>query len=121
MILILLGGFAISETNAQANCKPADCKPCPPGCCIINCCIDKSAASADSNTDILFFTAMTQGLVAEEKVSGKTGKACNVPCRQSAKNATPVSIINTGASCLPVVSCTAPASSVAVADQKPNK
>lgn len=99
MILVLLGGVAISGLNAQA-CKPADCKPCPPGCCIIKCCPGTSAAAASATTnqlpaDVLFASLPIGGQDSSRNTANMSRKEMNA-CKPACK---------TAASCTPAPSC----------------
>lgn len=96
MILVLLSGFAISESTAQANCKPANCKPCPPECCISNCCISKGSAASVSgkSVDVAYAAFLSEDVGKDNKacttMSRKEMKACIAACKnQTAGSSTP--------------------------------
>ena len=107
MILLFIGGFAVSDAGAQ-SCKPANCAPCPPGCCIINCCTSKAAAASVTNeqsADVLFASFLAEGLKADckaGKMSRQEMKSCIAACK-STSTATTSTAVSTG--CQPTPAC----------------
>ena len=107
MILFFLTGLAVSDSVAQATCKPSDCKPsnctpanchlCPPGCCIFNCTPSKgsaASASTDSQTNFSFaLFSIEEGKDVQainSNLSRKEMKACIASCKKATvSNATP--------------------------------
>ena len=103
MILVLLSGFAMSESFAQANCKPSNCSPCPPGCCIVNCCTSKGAAASVTNqpVDVAFASLLIEDVQSTKQncnMSRKEMKACIASC----KTVTSAAALE---SCKPAPSC----------------
>ena len=106
MIVLLISGFAMTESFGQAACKPADCKPanckpadcklCPPGCCITSCKPGAAASSSAEATtvpvDVTFASWVAEGGMPNcdlSKISGKERKACLAACKSAQVSCTP--------------------------------
>ena len=105
LILLLLSGFAMSKSAAQANCKPANCQPCPPGCCIVNCCPSKGSAASLNNqpVDVAFASLLIEDASHDKKactMSRKEIKACVAACKNQ-------SVASEVPKCQPASTCTA--------------
>ena len=88
MILMLLGGFAIQQVDAQ-KCSV----PCPPGCCIISCKPGNHSASASVSNEQAAQVALASFMLPSEnpvcqpqQCSKKELKACQAAMGQSASN-----------------------------------
>ena len=107
MILLFIGGFAVSDAVAQ-SCNPANCTPCPPGCCIINCCTSKAAAVAvtsEQTADVMFASFLAEGLKTDckaGKMSRQEMKACIAACKSSSAATTPTAV---SVGCQPTPAC----------------
>ncbi len=96
MVLVLMGGIAISNADAQT------CKPCPPGCCVAACKPGASASANATQTSLpgtaAFAACSPEELAACEakmaactgkKMSKKEMKECQVACQSKTAAATP--------------------------------
>ena len=88
LILMLLGGFAIQELDAQKCCVP-----CPPGCCITSCKPAGQSASASVSNEQAAQVALASFMLPGEspacqpqQCSKKEVKACQAAMGQSASN-----------------------------------
>lgn len=110
MILFMLGGFALSDAGAQANCNPANCTPCPPGCCIVNCNATRGSAAAVSTTpvEVAFTSFLIEGLESTGKdcnLTKKEMKACMKSCKTASTSGSNTTAVTNSAVCQPVPSC----------------
>ena len=84
MIMLLLGGFAIQQADAQ-NC----CLPCPPGCCIKSCSAKGSAAAASTTDQTIeatfasFILASTEPACQPKCVAAADAKSTPTACKSS--------------------------------------
>ncbi len=101
MIVLLISGFAMTESFGQAackpaSCKPADCKPCPPGCCITSCKPGAAASSSASASAVPAEVSFASWVVEDgmpncdlSKMTGKERKACLAACKSAQASCTP--------------------------------
>jgi len=76
MIMLLLGGIAIQQIDAQSCCIP-----CPPGCCIKSCSPAKGAAAAATTDQTIEATFASFMLAASETTcQPKPGATAEVKC-----------------------------------------
>ncbi|MGB3078784.1 MAG: hypothetical protein WBB31_06875, partial [Saprospiraceae bacterium] len=67
MIMLLIGGFAIQQADAQ-NC----CVPSPPGCCLSSCSKSAKGSAADAKTAQPIEATFASFLVAAKESLGET-------------------------------------------------
>ncbi|MFZ1678146.1 MAG: hypothetical protein WAT91_12775 [Saprospiraceae bacterium] len=81
MIMLLIGGFAIQQADAQKCCIP-----CPPGCCLSSCSKSAKGSAADVKTAQPIEASFASFLVAANETLGEKGspydmKACQPLCQ----------------------------------------
>ncbi len=81
MIMLLIGGFAIQQADAQ-NCGLL----CPPGCCLSSCSKSAKGSAADVKSAQPVEASFASFLVAAKETLGENGmanemKACQPQCQ----------------------------------------